>query len=328
MPYLQTAAQYMRKGLSVSTLKSYDSAWSHFSSFCAALSTVPIPANIACVSAFIVHCFESRNMQPSSIKSTIAGIQFHLRCTDPSTIGLLENLSIRLLLNGLKKQNPQGNDCRLPMTPSLLQTIISRLREGCFCHYSDLLMETMLLTAFYGFLRGGEFCTRTIDFNPAHHLTISDVGFHSHYFTLFLKHSKADRDGNGACIYVSETNDGFCPLSSMSAYMRSRPGAGQLEPLFLTSEGKPVSRAWFAAHLRLLCQHCGLPLERYTAHSLRIGAATTAAATTPISTLKAMGRWSSSAYERYLRPDARAILNAQKAMSAASLLCRCFAAGC
>ncbi|KAF4118480.1 hypothetical protein G5714_000531 [Onychostoma macrolepis] len=57
--------------------------------------------------------------------------------------------------------------------------------------------------------------------------------------------------------------------------------------------------------------------ERYTAHSLRIGAATTAASSSPVSTLMAMGRWSSVAYERYLRPDARAILEAQKAMSAA-----------
>ena len=49
---------------------------------------------------------------------------------------------------------------------------------------------------------------------------------------------------------------------------------------------------------------------------LRIGAATTAASVAPVSTLKAMGRWSSSAYERYLRPEAQAILDAQKAMSA------------
>ena len=77
-----------------------------------------------------------------------------------------------------------------------------------------------------------------------------------------------------------------------------------------------MSRAWFAAHLRLLCQYCRLPSD--TAHSLRIGAATTATASTPVSTLKAMGRWSSAAYERYLRPDARAIIDAQKSMCAAA----------
>ncbi|KAL1263437.1 hypothetical protein QQF64_006176 [Cirrhinus molitorella] len=89
----------------------------------------------------------------------------------------------------------------------------------------------------------------------------------------------------------------------MLAYLRSRPKAGQQEPLFLTEEGKPMSRAWFASRLHLLCKYCGLPPERYTAHSLRIGAATTATSSTPVFTLKAMGRWSSAAYERYERSN-------------------------
>ena len=80
----------------------------------------------------------------------------------------------------------------------------------------------------------------------------------------------------------------------------------------------PCPGPGFACHLRLLCQSCGLPPDRYTPHSLHIGAATTAAASAPVSTLKAMGRWSSAAYERYLRPDVRAILDAQKAMSPAA----------
>ncbi|KAL1268645.1 hypothetical protein QQF64_034008 [Cirrhinus molitorella] len=88
----------------------YDSAWFHFSSFCATFSTAVMPVNVSYVSAFIVHCFESRRMQPSSIKCMVAGIQFHLRCLDPSCLSLLENPSIRLLLNGLKREKPQGKD--------------------------------------------------------------------------------------------------------------------------------------------------------------------------------------------------------------------------
>ncbi len=229
-------------------------------------------------------------MQPSSIKSMVAGIQFHLRCLDPSTTSLLKNPLIRLLINGLKKEKPQGNDQRLPLTLSLLLMLLSRLREF----------------------------TRTDNFNPSQDLTISDVTIYSHYFTVYLKHSKTDKNKEGTVIFISESNSVlFCPLSSMLAYLRSRPQAGPQDPLFSTEEGKPMSRAWFASRLSLLCQYCGLSPEGYTAHSLRIGAAMTAASSSPVSTSKAMGRWSSVAYERYLRPDARAILEAQKAMSAA-----------
>ncbi|KAL1268649.1 hypothetical protein QQF64_034012 [Cirrhinus molitorella] len=126
----------------------YDSAWFHFSSFCATFSTAVMPVNVSYVSAFIVHCFESRRMQPSSIKCMVAGIQFHLRCLDPSCLSLLENPSIRLLLNGLKREKPQGKDPRLPFSLTLLQKLITRLREGCFGSYSDLLLESVLLTLF------------------------------------------------------------------------------------------------------------------------------------------------------------------------------------
>lgn len=271
--YVHSAAQYMRGGLAISTLKSYDSAWSVFITFCASLSVAAMPVNISCISAFIVHCFEDRKLQPSSIKSTVAGIQFHLRCLDPSASSILENPSIRLFLNGLKKQSPQGNDKRLPFTLPLVKKIISQLRDGCFGPYTDQLLETVILTAFFASLSGGEFS--------------------SHMYSLYV----------------------FCPLIFMLTYLGDRPSAGLQEPLFVTQTGKPMSRAWFASHLRLLCQFCGLPPDCYTAHSLRIGAATTAAASAPVLTLKAMGRWSSAAYDRYLRPDIRAILDAQKNMS-------------
>ncbi|KAK2863779.1 hypothetical protein Q7C36_002933 [Tachysurus vachellii] len=237
---------YMCSGLAKSTLKMYDSALSHFSSFCATFNVDVLPVNVSYVSAFIVHCFESCKIQPSSILHPAYARRHPIppALLDPSTISLLKNSSIRLLLNGLKKEKPKGNDPRLPLTLPLLQKLMSRLREGCFEIYSDIMLESVLLMAFYGFLR-----------------------------------------------------------ARMEA------------PLFTMEEGKPMSRSWFASRFRLLCQYCGLPPEGYSAHSLRIGAATTAASSTSVSTLKTMGRWSSAAYERYLRPDTRAILEAQKAMS-------------
>lgn len=111
-------------------------------------------------------CLYCSLLQPSSVKGLVAGIQFHLRCLDPSTISLLENPSICLLLNGIKREKPQDKDSRLPLTLPLLKTLITQLRNGCFGSYTDILLETVLLTAFYGFLRGGEFTTRTDHFDP------------------------------------------------------------------------------------------------------------------------------------------------------------------
>lgn len=309
----------MRMGLAKSTIKMYDSAWSSYTSFCSSFSVHVLPLNVSMICAFIVHCFQSRKMQPSSIKAFVAGIQFHLRCADPSVCCLLGNPSVRLLLNGLKKEHPERIDKRLPFTLSLVHKLVSHLRQGCFGSYTDALLETVFLTAFYGFLRCGEFTTNSDSFNPMHDLTISDISIDAHMYSIHLKHSKTDRDRKGSSIVVSETNSTFCPLLSMTRYLQGRPHARQNEPLFMTDKGKAMSRSWFTARLRLLCKRCGLPSQLYTSHSFRIGAATSAATLVPASTLKAMGRWSSAAYERYVRPGVDEIISAQKAMSASTL---------
>lgn len=60
---------------------------------------------------------------------------------------------------------------------------------------------------------------------------------------------------------------------------------------------------------------CGLLADHFTLHSLRIGAATTTALHVPTSTLKAIVRWSSSAFQRYIRFKSNNILAAQKEIS-------------
>ncbi|KAF0035456.1 hypothetical protein F2P81_013214 [Scophthalmus maximus] len=191
--------------------------------------------------------------------------------------------------------------------------LVSHLRQGCFGSYADALLESVFFTAFYGC---GECTTSSDSFDPLNDLTISDITVDSDMYSIHIKHSKTDREGKGSTVFISQTNTAFCPVSSMNLYLQRRPCVRQDQPLFLTGKGKAMSRSWFTTRLRFLCQRCGLPPQLYTSHSFRIAAATSAAALVPISTLKAMGRWSSSAYERYIRPGVNEIISAQKAMSA------------
>ncbi|GAA6097672.1 uncharacterized protein LOC119489294 [Tachysurus ichikawai] len=240
----------------------------------------------------------------------------HPRLSNPTSpqlriCSLLEHPSIRLLLNGIRKGTPKGADKRLPLTIPLVKKLVTKLRQGCFSPYQYLLLEVVFLCAFYGFLSMGEFTTRNNKFDTSHDLTVSDITLDEHYFSILLKHSKSDKDLKG---YPRRTNTDFCPFFSMSRYLGLRPHARPDEPLFITEESKAMSRSWLASRLRTACQSCGLSPELYTPHSFRIGAATTAASVTTIPTLKSLGRWSSTAYERYIRPGTKNMLNAQKAM--------------
>ncbi|KAF4106172.1 hypothetical protein G5714_013834 [Onychostoma macrolepis] len=88
-----------------------------------------------------------------------------------------------------------------------------------------------------------------------------------------------------------------------------------LAATFTTEKGDAMTKQWFSSWLRIVCRLCGLNPAVYTNHSFRIGAVTTAASKVAVTILKAMGRWSSSAYQHYVRPDVKDIFLAQKAMS-------------
>lgn len=193
--------------------------------------------------------------------------------------------------------------------------MVDKLRSGLFTPYSNLLLEAAFLTAFYGFLRGGEFTINSKNFDPSHDLTINDITFHTDHFSIYLKHSKTDRDSNGSTISISSTNDGYCPLLAMNRLLSSRSKSYPTDPLFITDKGEAMSKPWFASRLRTICLLCGMDPALYTSHTFRIGAATTAASIVSIPMLKAMGRWSSSAYQRYIRPTAQDVISAQKALS-------------
>lgn len=136
---------------------------------------------------FIVHSFESRRVQPSSIQGLVAGIQFHLHRLDPSTDILLENSSIHVLLNGEMERN-------LKATIFVSLSLSHWLWSFIWTYYkssSQLFMD---------------FSEMAESFDLSHDLTIADVTINFHYISIFLKHSKTDGDRKGmsmACLSPS-----------------------------------------------------------------------------------------------------------------------------
>lgn len=132
-------------------------------------------------------------------------------------------------------------------------------------------------------------------------------------YSIFLKHSKSDKSCQGTQIFMAKTDTTFYPFSSMMKFLHHC--SPTQAPLFIIDGCKPMTRSWFSSKLRDLCLSCCLPPERYSPHSLRIGTATTAALHLPTSTLKSLGCWSSSAYQRYVRLHKKEILNVKELIS-------------
>ena len=104
----------------------------------------------------------------------------------------------------------------------------------------------------------------------------------------------------GVSVLVGQTREDLCPVAVVLAYM-TLPGFGD-GPLFYFKDGHPLTRQRLVSKLREILQRIGIDHQKYSGHSFRIGAATTAARWgVQDSLIKTMGRWESVAYQLYVR---------------------------
>ena len=170
---------------------------------------------------------------------------------------------------------------------------------------------------FFGFMRAGEFTvTHQGVFDPSSSLCLNDIAIDNHQnpsiVQVVLKQSKTDPFRKGVCIYLGRTNVDLCPVSAVLAYVTVRPtGSG---PFFVFKDGSYLTRDLLVSCIRRALAAAGMDTKGYSGHSFRIGAATTAALVgIEDSMIKMLGRWESSAYQRYLRMprDSLAALSAR-----------------
>ena len=158
---------------------------------------------------------------------------------------------------------------------------------------------------YFAFLRSGEF-TVTSDSQPdlSTCLTPGDIAIDNHsspkIMRVGIKQSKTDPFRAGIDIYLGCTNTELCPIVAVLSYMAVRES--EVGPPFRFNDGKHWTRQRLVHQVRTALQAQGIDSSRYSGHSFRIGAATTAAAAEiEDSTIQMLGRWQSSAFLRYIR---------------------------
>jgi hypothetical protein len=170
--------------------------------------------------------------------------------------------------------------------------------------YQQSLIWAMACIAYAGLLRAGEYCT-------------------SSFTTACLSHTPYGLD---ACLSFTKTSltpvsiplssrgDFACPVAAVRAYFGVRGAYNASTPIFCShpASSSPVSPAAWNKILKIWCRRAGLS-DRFTAHGFRRGGATDLhRAGVSETMIKALGRWKSSAFMKYIQLDMHVKVAAQR----------------
>lgn len=256
------------------------------------------PAPVEHVTCFVAY-LSIQGKSHATVRTYLAGIAATHKLNgwpDPTATFLTQKL-----LQGLRRLTHKA-DARYPITFDRLSTLIAVLPSVCADAYEARLFKAVFSLAFFGFFRISELLGQSkslVGGRPP--LQLVDVTDSVSSLVLFLRGSKTDTYRQGLSISIPRVGDSpdACPVLSMRAYLAVRPHLPG--DLFIHFDGSPLSRYQFQAVLKKAATLLNWP-PGFSAHSFRIGAATTAALNSvPVAQIMTLGRWSSSAAFGYIR---------------------------
>ncbi|XP_073678908.1 uncharacterized protein [Garra rufa] len=316
-PLLTASLESILQAVSPNTLQSYLTAWKCFKTFHSAYNLAFPYFSLLAITSFISYLNIIKNLQISSIKGYLSGIQFFHKLIYGSLSPNISNSQTSLLIKGIQKTHPTRPDTRQPITLKILTKCVSTLRKGYQSLHTARTLDTMFILVFFGFLRCSELTTTSI-FNPNMHPTISDLAvLDDEVISYFIKQSKSDQLKKGHFIYIFNLQSTIQPFQTLLAFLQLRRSQSKnpSDPLFTDDFNRPVSRFWFQKHLKVVLLLSGTPADNFSSHSFRIGAATTAAQKgMSQQQIQTLGRWSSDAFKSYIRTDRSHIKEAHRAL--------------
>lgn len=292
----------IHSSLQPTTLIQYQKVWINFSNFFSDVinQTLTLPVNTNNVGLYVSH-LASLGLQPSTIQSHLSALSFVHKIhnqVDPTHTFLIGKI-----MAALHKNSPCV-DKRQPITLPLLQKLISDLPTTQDCAYQVALYSAMYSLAYFACLRVGELVnsnnkSNTLQLNQVTQLSCNGETTAIRIYFLQYKHS----GGEKPVLEIKVHGDGrYCPVKLLQKYLNLRPSSPG--PLFLTSLGKPISRQQFSKVLTSSVQFRSLDPSAYNTHSFRIGRCSDMMSQGfSDAQIRAVGRWKSDAYKRYIRPN-------------------------
>ena len=293
--FVRERAFALSNSLDLSTHRSYSSAMNSWIAFIN-MHDFPVEPTQDTLSFFIVYM--SHHIEPRSIKSYLSGLVQQLEPDFPAIREIRTSKLVSKVLKGCMKL--KSKPIRRKEALSIQDLGFLHEKFGRRKNHDDYLFAALLFTGFYGLLRLGDM-TFPDDPNIREWRKISRrsslVIKHNSYSFILPTH-KGDKfyEGNKILIRAFDSHS-IDPTPVFLCYLSSRdslfPAAS---PLWLTSEGIVPTRSFFMSRFHLFFS------KSYGGTSMRAGGATHLALLgTSSKVIRAVGRWTSKAWELYIR---------------------------
>ena len=278
-------------------MRSYNTFCTHYS-----LQALPPSENTLILYATHISSYSSH----SNVKLHMAAIK-HFTTRHGHTIDFAKFLQLYLLLRGIKRAEGKKFSLpkRHPITPTLLHTIHENLFNSSRPYEDKLMLWAAITTAFFGFLRVSEYTsTHKTKYDPSVTLLYDNLKLTEDMAHIEIKASKTDPFRHGVTICLAANDTILCPIRALRHYISVHPTS--TGPLFLYQNNRCLTRK----DMNKLLFDTTDGLANTTSHSLRIGAATTAAAMgCPKWLIMSLGGWTSGCFRRYIRISKHTVMN-------------------
>ncbi|XP_071965033.1 uncharacterized protein [Antedon mediterranea] len=289
--------ELMWNSLSKGTASNYKSKWHHFNQFRKSLS-LPLPATPQTIVLYVSKLTKNA-LAISTIRNYLSAVSFVHRASfmeDPTT-----NPAVSILCRGVTKQktNSPSKPIRLPVTSDILVTLIGHMRGSMKSKYEFILYRALFIICYFACLRASE---AVVSKAAEHTLMLTDITVHATKVQINFKSFKHSKRSSPPFVLHQKSGSPICPVRALQRYVKMRPlKAG---PFFLLENGTPVNRKMFSSSLKQLARRASLEHTQFNTHSFRIGRATDLHQLGHShQDIMIFGRWSSSAFKRYIRPN-------------------------
>ena len=273
-----------------------------------------LPVSEETVIIFILWLAYDKGVKASTISNYLAGVrQLHIRKgVDPPKI---RTERVTMALKGKEHEEQakmRTNEIqeRQPVTPDILLLLKARLRGAVMDPVDQRLIWAVCTICFFGAFRGAELLCRTeSQFDPAYTLLAEDVclvgdkekGEQS--LQLRIKDSKESKKGKTVIVDVFQSREDICPVQAFQKWCAMKPPIERGQPAFRWVNGAPLTSRRLNQVLKdRLSGYLEGANRFYTTHSFRGGAASMMGLLGYTDEeIKAMGKWTSSAFERYVK---------------------------